>query len=209
MKKTVQNTPEITGEGDDQGTVINPGIQKDAIRRIIQYQKSLYHSSSSSSAVSCSLSSSHSKRSSLLDLMKGGNTSLRRLFDMEHTRLSTHFSEYSGSPIIKPTYLWGSDEDEGAQVLSPWTTTTKRLNPPEGSSGLDDLIGFASDDNSVHRDSNFGGRKARNKPFRTLSRTKSFRTLPGLEIWGCGGFRFRMRRLRVIVCGRKFGHKKA
>ncbi|XXG60111.1 hypothetical protein AAC387_Pa04g2088 [Persea americana] len=194
MNEAIQDSPMIT---DDEGTFcgINQEIQNDRIRRIIQYQKSLYYSSSSSCAASCSSSSTYSKSSSLLDLMKGGNASLRRLFDMEHTCLSTHFNDYSGSPVIKPIYLWGSDEDEGA--LSTWSTTIKRLKPPEGSSELDDLIGFASDDDSTDTDSGFAEKKSRNK--QPLSRTKSFRTLPGL----------RLRRLRVIFCGRKLCHKKS
>lgn len=37
--------------------------------------------------------------------MRGGSTSRRRLFDMEHTSLADHFEEYSGTPVIKPFLL--------------------------------------------------------------------------------------------------------
>ncbi|KAL0336774.1 UNVERIFIED_CONTAM: hypothetical protein Scaly_1952500 [Sesamum calycinum] len=57
--------------------------------------------------------------SSLLDLMKDGSTSLRRLFDMEHTSLGNYFKDYSVSPIVKPVLLWGSDSDNDAHD-DPW-----------------------------------------------------------------------------------------
>ncbi|KAJ4704476.1 ATP-dependent Clp protease proteolytic subunit like [Melia azedarach] len=98
MKKS-----EITEENDEEEAVWLTGSQREKVRRIIEHQKSLYWSSSSpssqsSSSASCSSFSSCQKSSSLLELMKGGSTSLRRLFDMEHTSLSTYFDKYSGSP---------------------------------------------------------------------------------------------------------------
>ncbi|GLT89448.1 hypothetical protein SLE2022_074280 [Rubroshorea leprosula] len=87
---------EITEENDeDNPSIINDKALKKRLRRIIAYQKSLYFSSSSpsslsSSASSCSSFSSSRTSSSLTDLRKGGNTSLKRLFDMEHTSLSTY-----------------------------------------------------------------------------------------------------------------------
>ncbi|CAJ1804769.1 unnamed protein product [Sphenostylis stenocarpa] len=43
---------------------------------------------------------------------------MRRLFDMEHTSLATHFDFYSGSPITKPITLWKSDSEHDFQ--DPW-----------------------------------------------------------------------------------------
>ncbi|KAJ0087827.1 hypothetical protein Patl1_31675 [Pistacia atlantica] len=116
--------PEITEEKDDEEeTCCLTGDQRDKIRRIIEYQKSIYLSSSSSSfsssSASCSSFFSSRRRSTLLELMKGGSTSLRRLFDMEHTSLATHFDNYSGSPIIKTIPLWGSDTDDELNY-DPW-----------------------------------------------------------------------------------------
>ena len=45
----------------------------------------------------------------LLEFIKGGSTSLRRLLEMEHTSLATHIEYYSDSPIIKTIYMWDSD----------------------------------------------------------------------------------------------------
>ncbi|KAJ6407752.1 hypothetical protein OIU84_011116 [Salix udensis] len=98
----------------------NTEDQKQRIIQIIEHQKSLYWPSSSSSSASCSSSSSSHKSSSLLDLMKVGSTSLRRLFDMEHTSLATHFQDYSGSPITKPIPLWGSGTEN--EVHDPWAS---------------------------------------------------------------------------------------
>ncbi|KAJ6922524.1 hypothetical protein NC652_016234 [Populus alba x Populus x berolinensis] len=118
-------TSEITEEKDDDSPCFfNTVDKKQRIRQIIEYQKSLCWSSSSpslsSSTASCSSFSSSHKSSGLLDLMKVGSTSLRRLFDMEHTSLATHFQEYSGSPMIKPIPLWGSDNEN--EVHDPWAS---------------------------------------------------------------------------------------
>lgn len=204
---TMKKVSEITEEDDvDQSPyIINTEAQKERIRQIIDHQKSLYLSSSSSSsfsssAASCSSFSSSRKSCSLLDLMKGGSTSLRRLFDMEHTSLETHFKDYSGSPIIKPIPLWGSDEDDGIHGSTSWTG----IKPSGSTNGSDGLSEFASEGSFMENEAAFPNRR-RGMNKRRLMRTKSFRTLPGFGIWRCKGFRFRLRlrRLRIMICGRK------
>ncbi|KAK9289374.1 hypothetical protein L1049_007529 [Liquidambar formosana] len=198
---------EITeDEDEDAPCIINKEAQKERIRQIIQYQKSLYLSSSSSSsysssAASCSSFSSSRKSSSLLELMKGGSTSLRRLFDMEHTSLATHFEEYSGSPIIKSIPLWGSDSDDGN--CDPWASI-KQIGPTNNP-GSDGPSRFGSDSSFKGGESGFRNRKTRISN-RKLTRKKAFRRLPGFGLWRCRGFRFRLRlrRLRIMICGRKF-----
>lgn len=155
------------------------------IRRILQYQKSLYNHPSSSS--SSSSFSSTRKGSSLLELMKEGRTSLRRLFDMEHTSLKNYFHDYSGSPIIKPILLWGSDTDHDHD---PYWMSLSRSHSQT----------WMASEPIVQRPSK-----------RRLPRTKSFRKLPSrFRFWICGGrgiFRFRprfLRRLRIFIRGRKF-----
>ncbi|GMI96447.1 hypothetical protein HRI_003314000 [Hibiscus trionum] len=180
---------EITEEQDEESPCpINSAAQKQSIRRIIQHQKSLYWSSSSSltsaSAAASSSSVSSSRRSrSLLELMKSGSTSLERLFEMEHTSLLTHFQDYSGSPVLKSIPLWGSDTDGEAE--DPWASIKQigSLNRFETSS----LSGFAASD-----DRNISNSKHR------LTRKKSYRKLPGFR------FRLRIRRLRIMICGRLF-----
>ncbi|XVE97053.1 hypothetical protein REPUB_Repub02eG0277300 [Reevesia pubescens] len=196
---------EITEEHDEENPYfINSEVGKESIRRIIQYQKSLYWSSSSSlssSAASSSSISSSRRNGSLLELMKSGSTSLTRLFDMEHTSLSTHFQDYSGSPIIKTIPLWGSDTD--GEVQDPWASIklTGSFNNVKPGSRSD----FASDGSFVDKNFSFKSRKMKNSN-RRLTRKKSFRRLPGFGLWRCTGFRFRLRlrRLRIMICGRIF-----
>lgn len=179
------------------------------IRRIIQYQKSLYYSSSSSSSssssagASCSSFSYPRKSNSLLELMKEGSTSLRRLFDMEHTSLENYFKDYSGSPIIKPILLWGSDTDDGLDHHHhhhhPYWMSIKQTR-----SMVDSRSHSQTWMASVEDVTNVLPRPSK----RRLTRTKSFRRLPPrFRFWICGGFRFRLRllrRLRIIIRGRKF-----
>lgn len=178
---------------------IDKEAQKERIRRILEYQKSLYFSSSSSSSSVSSSSTSFSssrKRSSLLKLMKGGSTCLRRLFDMEHTSLATHFEDYSASPIIKSIPLWGSDSDHEYDH-DPWEPV-KQFGP-NGQTKTDSEGGF------MDGELDFGIRKSKTSN-RLLKRKKSFRRLPGFGLWRCRGFRFRLKlkRLRIMICGRKF-----
>ncbi|XVE76526.1 hypothetical protein DITRI_Ditri12bG0180800 [Diplodiscus trichospermus] len=190
---------EITEEQDEENlNFINSEVQKESISRIIQYQKSLYWSSSSSSSLSSaaasssSVSSSH-RSSSLLELMKSGSTSLKRLFDMEHTSLLTHFQDYSGSPIVKSIPLWGSDTDGEAQ--DPWACVKQSgsFNNVETGNRSD----FASDGSFMDKDFSVKNRKI-HKSNRRLTRKKSFRRLPRLR------FRLRLRRFRIMICGRLF-----
>ncbi|KAL5742579.1 hypothetical protein ACOSP7_029311 [Xanthoceras sorbifolium] len=209
--------PEITEEkdddDDDEENSWITDFRKEKIRKIIEYQKSLYLSSSScpslsssfsSAAASCSssFSSRCKSRSSLLDLMKGGSTSLRRLFDMEHTSLATYFDNYSGSPITKPVPLWGSDSDN-EQHYDPWASI-KQIGF-SGNPHIDEQSNFASDGSFRNGDQyNFKHNKDKIRN-RKLKRKKSFRRLPGFGLWRCRGFRFRLRlkRLRFMICGRK------
>ncbi|KAI9083774.1 hypothetical protein K1719_034242 [Acacia pycnantha] len=197
---------EITEEIDEDQ--INIQVQKDKIRKLIQHQKSLYYSSSSSSsslAASCSSPSSSSRRN-LLELMKGGSTSLRRLFEMEHTSLATHFEDYSGSPLIKPIPLWGS-ESEG-EYEDPWAMIKTMHNTQfhNQSDDYDRESGLAS------KGSDFGNGfiKIGNHHKRRLTRKKSFRRLPGLGTWICGRFRFRIRlrrRFKLLIYCNKLRRK--
>ncbi|TXG58777.1 hypothetical protein EZV62_016606 [Acer yangbiense] len=91
---------------------------------------------------SSSCRGSSSSRSSLLELMKGGSTSLRRLFDMEHTSLATYFDNYSGSPITKPVPLWGSDTEDD-EHYDPWESI-KQIGF-SGNPHIDEQSNFASD----------------------------------------------------------------
>ncbi|KAL4283833.1 hypothetical protein GQ457_16G023560 [Hibiscus cannabinus] len=160
--------PEITEEQDEENPYfIDSAAEKQSIRRIIQHQKSLYSSSSSSptitsasAAASSSSVSSYRRSSSLLELMKSGITSLKRLFESEHTSLLTHLQDYSGSPVLKSIPLWGSDTD--GEVEDPWTDIkwTGSFNKFETGS----LSGSASDDS-------FDDRRTRNSRHR-LTRKK-------------------------------------
>lgn len=200
---------EITEEEDETPPcVIDTEAQQQNIRQIIKYQKSLYYSSSSSSSfsstgASCSSFSSPRKSSSLLDLMKKGSTSLRRLIDMEHTSLKTYLTDYSGSPIIKPILLWGSDTDDGSRD-DPWMSIKEATSAmihceSDGQSWL------ASEESYMKRNPMIKNELPKTGK-RRLTRKRSFRRLPRLKLWIFAGwkFRLRLRRLRVIICGRKF-----
>ncbi|KAK8685315.1 hypothetical protein V6N13_041318 [Hibiscus sabdariffa] len=193
---------EITEEQEEENPypTNSAAAQKQSIRRIIQHQKSLYWSSSSSSsltsasAAASSSSVSSSRRStSLLELMKSGSTSLKRLFKMEHTSLLTHFQDYSGSPVLKSIPLWGSDTDGEAE--DPWASIKwiGSLNRFETGS----LSGFASEDSFKEKHSRFNNGKIRNSKHR-LTRKKSYRKLPGFR------FRLRIKKLRIMICGRLY-----
>jgi hypothetical protein len=197
---------EIIEETDEESHwFINTKDQKEKIMKIIQYQKSQYLSTTSSSSPSllssAASSSSYTKSRSLLELMKGGSTSMRRLFDMEHTSLSNHFDYYSGSPIIKPISLWDSDSEREFQ--DPWALIKKI-----GSTsfyGIDRESELAS--KGSHMDGDFGSQNINDKKGKyILTRKKKFRRLPGLGFWRCGRFilTLRLRRIKFRIWGRKF-----
>ncbi|KAK6943100.1 hypothetical protein RJ641_028477 [Dillenia turbinata] len=165
------------------------------------YLSSTSSSSFSSSGASCSSVSSSRRSSTLLELMKGGSTSLRRLFDMEHTSLANHFENYSGSPITKAIPLWDTDTDN--EHYASWTPVRQMLSVK--SPGNDGGSGFAS--GGSFSDGEFGFLEADKRTrSRRLARTKSFRRLPGFKLRRYRGFRFRFRfrRLRIMICGQKF-----
>ncbi|KAF5750849.1 hypothetical protein HS088_TW03G01189 [Tripterygium wilfordii] len=201
---------EIHEENDeDTMSIINKEAQKERIRSIIEYQKSLYWSSLSSSSLSssaasaCSSFSSSRQTGSLLNLMKNGSTSLRRLFDMEHTSLGTHFEHYSGSPTIKSIPLWGSDTDD-EQMHDPWASI--RQFGTSSHFGVDGLSKFASEGSFMDGDFGFQDRKVQGRNPK-LTRKRSFRRLPGFGLSRFRRFRFRFRlfkRLRIAICGRIF-----
>ena len=193
---------EITEEKDEESPLV---VGKERLRRILEYQKSLYLSSSSPSlyisAPSGSSFSSSQKSNSLLELMQGGSTSLRRLFDMEHTSLSNFFENYSGSPIVKAIPMWGSDADD--EIHDPWASI-KQFEPTKNS-GTNGQTKLATEGSFMDKDFGFGNRKV-NVNNHKLTRKKSFRILPGFGLWRCRGFRFKLKlkRLRIMICGRKF-----
>lgn len=190
---------EITEETEEESQwFINTKYQKEKIMKIIQNQKFLYSSTTSSSSSSSSLSS---KSSSLLELMKSGSTSMRRLFEMEHTSLSNHFDYYSGSPIIKPISLWDSDSDRKFQ--DPWALI-KKVGFTNGY-GIDRESELAS--KGSHMDEDFGSHTRNDKKGKhKLTRKKSFRRLPRFCLWRCGRFKFslRLRRIKFRIWGKKF-----
>ncbi|KAF9680026.1 hypothetical protein SADUNF_Sadunf06G0077300 [Salix dunnii] len=122
-------------------------------------------------------------------------TSLRRLFDMEHTSLATHFQDYSGSPIIKPIPLLGSDTEN--EVHDPWASIRqiRTFSEPESDEPSKLASGSCRDDEFVSKDKKAKSRK--------LTRKKSFRTLPGFRVWRFS-FRLRLKRLRIMICGKIF-----
>ncbi|KAG5009976.1 hypothetical protein JHK82_018595 [Glycine max] len=196
---------EITEEIDvDTHWFINTEEQKEKIRKIIRYQKSLYRPSSSlsSSAASSSSFSSPHKSTTLLELMKGGSISMSRLFDMEHTSLATHFDSCSGSPIIKSISLWESDSEHEFQ--DPWAMIKQIGSIPFA--GTERESELASKGSYVEGD--FGSHYRNDKSGkRKLTRKESFRRLPGFGLWRCGRFRFplKFRRLKLRIRGRIFG----
>ncbi|KAL7092641.1 hypothetical protein ACP275_12G175900 [Erythranthe tilingii] len=176
--------------------------ERSRIMQIIHHQKSLYLSSSSSSSFSSASSSktSSSSSSSLLDLMKEGNTSLRRLFDMEHTSLANYFNDYSVSPIIKPILLWGSDDDDDDTDshrnihVDPWSEFRHKVRDDRG-------VLCNHDDFST-------GVTISRKQRKVLFRTKSYKRLPRFSFWrSCGRFKFRLRlirKIRLLINGRLY-----
>lgn len=209
---------EITEEEEDLDSFrkMEKEAQKNSIRRIIEYQKYLFSSSSScSSSISTSSSTpassssfSFSRKSNLLNLMKDGSTSLRRLFDMEHTSLSTHFQDYSGSPIIKPILLWGSDSDQDGIHDDPWNSIKQHRQQQQQKDNMDESKSHgqrgvvASKDNFSKQDFVGTKKKQRFGRKKLLNRTRSFRKLPRFRfnLWRWGGFR--LRRMRILFCGR-------
>uniref|UniRef100_A0A9I9CGH0 Uncharacterized protein n=1 Tax=Cucumis melo TaxID=3656 RepID=A0A9I9CGH0_CUCME len=186
---------EITEEEEDVPRFIDPEVQKERIRQILEYQKSVYSSSSMSSS-----SKSSCRSSSLLDLMKAGNTSLRRLFEMQHTSLATYFHKYSGSPMIKSIPLWGSDSD--VEIFDAWASVKIGLSHNSGSHRTH----CTSSGGSIDRKTGLGHSTIGVSKHR-LTRKKSFRKLPRFSfLWSSGRFRirFRLRRLRILICGKKF-----
>ncbi|WCJ28082.1 hypothetical protein M5689_009791 [Euphorbia peplus] len=202
-------TSEIVEVKDEEAgcSFITTEADKDRIRSIIMYQKSLYWSSSSSSSLSSTLAASVSASSpsvsskscrSLLELMRGGDTSLRRLFDMEHTSLATHFQDYSCSPITKTIPLWGSETDNDNDMADPWDgikqTRTLHSYLNNGASN------FASSGAShVKPESELKNKRIRISR-QNLPRKRAFRRLPGFCFWGGRRFRLglRLKRLRVL-----------
>lgn len=130
---------------------------------------------------------------------------MRRLFDMEHTSLATHWKDYSGSPIIKPILLWGSDE-EGRVYDDPWIGI-KNIGVGVGLGlGLDSQSGGGQSGLISKEGFNDGEFEKSRISKHRLSRTKSFRRLPRFRKWRFRGFRLRLRlrRFRIMICGRKF-----
>lgn len=198
---------EITEEKDEEEATcfIDTEAQKQRVRQIIEYQKELYRSSSSlsSSSASCSSFSASQRSSSLFNLMKTGSTSLRRLFEMEHTSLATYFENYSGSPLIKPIPLWSGDSDQESHI-DPWASI-KQYRPNVDSEIDDGQNRSASGGNFLDGDFGFVKTKVRIGN-RKLTRKKSFRRLPGFGFWRFRGFRFRLkliRRIKIAIFGRK------
>ncbi|KAG8374401.1 hypothetical protein BUALT_Bualt11G0128000 [Buddleja alternifolia] len=188
--------------------------EKIRIRQLIAYQKSLYFSTSSSSAsssfssaaasTSAYSSASPRKSSRLLDLMKGGSTSLGRLFDMEHTSLGNYLKDYSVSPIIKPILLWGSDDDD-IHVDDPWAEI-KLIGISAFGSKVGDEERVLSSKGSFKDEDFVKHRKMGKIRKKKLIRTKSYMRLPRFGLWRCGVFRFRLkmfRKLRIMIRGRK------
>ncbi|GFP94378.1 hypothetical protein PHJA_001582200 [Phtheirospermum japonicum] len=164
--------------------------EAEKIRQIINYQKTLYRLSSLSS----SSFSSPRKSSSLLNLMKEGSTSLRRLFDMERISLGNYLKDYSVSPIIRPIFLWGSESDEDIIHDDPWAEM-KQNGGTFGTRNYDDH----QDDGDFMKHNKSISLKTRK---RKLIRTKSYKSLPRFSSWRCGVFRFRLkftRRLRIRI----------
>ncbi|KAL0375319.1 UNVERIFIED_CONTAM: hypothetical protein Sradi_3447600 [Sesamum radiatum] len=204
---------EITEEDEDienHPCMEDKEAEKTRIRRIIAYQRSLYFSSSSSSSFSSAAAASTSsftspRRSSrLLDLMREGSTSLRRLFDMEHTSLGNYFKDYTVSPIIKPVLLWGGDTDSDVHD-DPWAELKIIGGSFDSRNGHQNGIlsskGSFNDEEHMQHSIRLKTRR------RKLIRTKSYKSLPRFSFWRCGvGFKFRLRlirKLRIMIRGKK------
>lgn len=176
---------EITEEYDEENPLTNT-LKKEGIKRIIEYQKSIY-SSSLSDKISAESSSTHqSKR--LMELMESGNTSLRRLFDMEDTRLANHLKDYYGYP---PVTKWESNrEDEGHD---PWLAINELTRPDS-----------AIETHSVNHQVGVNTRRRQRARNRKLTRKKSFKRLPGGLRCMIFRFRLRIKRVRIIICSKFF-----
>lgn len=225
---------EITEEKDDgddgaeEQEQETPSLPVDAetqtrrIRQIIEYQKSLCWSSSSSlssssSAATAAAAASHSslsssrRSSSLMELMKSGSTSLQRLFEMEHTSLADYLDEYSATPVVKTVPLWGSSDSDADRFPDPrdsFKATRHYESARRNEAGSCGLSEFASRGTSfVEEGKKTNATRTRAvSSERKLKRKRSFRRLPGFRTWRWRGFRFRwrLRRLRIMICGRKF-----
>lgn len=106
---------DITEEDEEETPeIIDPEVQKQRIRQIIEYQKSICMAYSlSSSVASCSLLPSSQKGKGLLELIEGRRFSLGRLFEMD---------------------LWDNDSED--KFHDPWMFITqigptKDLEPHE------------------------------------------------------------------------------
>ncbi|CAH1445936.1 unnamed protein product [Lactuca virosa] len=200
---------EITEEDDNEDSYFlhNRDAQKEKIRQLIKHQKNHYQSTSSSSSSSTSTgAASRSSCSSfdqnqsrkLLNLMKKGSTSLRRLFDMEHTSLANHFDFYCCSPETKTIPLWGSDSDDAIHD-DPWMGITK--NSSRFIQQHQELEKHQEHENE-HKEYQLGNQKlTRKKSFSKFSSFYKFRfRFP---------FRFRLKP-RLRFCSRIWrGKKKA
>lgn len=113
---------------------------------------------------------------------------------MEHTSLSSYFQDYSGSPIIKPHFLWGSDSDHD----DPWKSIEKHHHQQQKDESTSRVASKGSFTKQDFADTKKKQRCGKHK----LKRTKSFRKLPRFRfnLWRWGGFR--LRRLRFLFCGR-------
>lgn len=203
---------------------VDAETQTRRIRQIIEYQKSLCWSSSSSlsssssaAAATAAAAASHSslsssrRSSSLMELMKSGSTSLQRLFEMEHTSLADYLDEYSATPVVKTVPLWGSSDSDADRFPDPWDSfkatrhyESARRNEA-GSCGLSEFASRGTSFVEEGKKTNATRTRAVSSE-RKLKRKRSFRRLPGFRTWRWRGFRFRwrLRRLRIMICGRKF-----
>lgn len=199
-------------QNDDSYFIINKEAQKQKIIQLLKHQKNQFNSSSSSSSSSCSsysLSSTgvtscssfdQNQSRKLLNLMKKGSTSLRRLFDMEHTSLSNHFEFYSGLSETITIPLWDSDSDDEIHD-DPWLGIRKIDN------------GFIQEVQELqeHEEHN-EHEEYKETVFRKqkLTRKKSYIKLPKFYKFRFRfRFRFRLRlRSRLRLCSRVWRERK-
>ncbi|KAJ6778177.1 hypothetical protein OIU74_002043 [Salix koriyanagi] len=94
----------------------------------------------SSGVINFNCGSLRQKSYHLLRKRKTQRTSLTRLSDIEHTSLATHFQDSSGSPVINPIPLWGSDVDRRASIRQIGTSGSDEPSRfTSGSSRNDDF----------------------------------------------------------------------
>lgn len=111
---------------------------------------------------------------------------------MEHTSLEKHFKEYSGSPLIRPVFLWGSDTDgDQHDHHDPWAGFEKTQTPRFWEDEWR-LSSRGSCDNGEIQERVRMGKQRRRK----LHRTQSYKRLPRFSLWRCGRFRFKLRLIR-------------